>query len=101
MRTFKLDNVIKKTDNEVKIEKLLSMGFVEVDEKGNVKEPKKTDDSKELKAQLEESEAKSKELEAKLKELEAKAKEQENAGKEEEKPAAKPASGKKAETKGE
>lgn len=95
MRTFKLDNVIKKTDNEVKIEKLLSVGFVEVDEKGNVKEPKKTDDSKELKAQLEESEAKNKELEAKLKELEAKAKEQEKAG------ASKQAPGKKVETKGE
>lgn len=101
MRTFKLDNVVKKTNNDVKIEKLLNLGFVEIDEKGNVKEPKKTDDSKELKAQLEESEAKNKELEAKLKELEAKAKEQEKAGKEEEKPAAKTASGKKAETKGE
>lgn len=99
MRTFKLDNVVKKTNNDVKIDKLLNLGFVEIDEKGNVKEPKKTDDSKELKAQLEESEAKNKELEAKLKELEAK--EQEKVGKEEVKPAAKPASGKKAETKGE
>ncbi|SFB90659.1 Rho termination factor, N-terminal domain [Alkalibacterium subtropicum] len=31
MRTFKLDNVIKKTDNDVKIKKYLAMGFKELE----------------------------------------------------------------------
>lgn len=31
MRTFKLDNVIKKTDNDVKIKKYLGMGFKEIE----------------------------------------------------------------------
>ncbi|GEK88888.1 Rho termination factor, N-terminal domain [Alkalibacterium putridalgicola] len=31
MRTFKLDNVIKKTDNDVKIKKYLAMGFKEIE----------------------------------------------------------------------
>lgn len=30
MRTFELDNVIKKTDNETKIKKYLAQGFKEV-----------------------------------------------------------------------
>lgn len=35
MREFKLDNVIKKTDNEVKIKKYLDMGFEEITETQN------------------------------------------------------------------
>lgn len=35
MRAFKLDNVIKKTDNEVKIKKYLDMGFEEITEPEN------------------------------------------------------------------
>ncbi len=30
MRTFKLDNVVKKTDNEVKAKKYLALGFEEI-----------------------------------------------------------------------
>lgn len=71
MKQFKLDNVIKKTDNEVKIKKLLQQGFVEVNEKGEVVKEQLPKDSNELSEELKHSKARIKELETELEKVNA------------------------------
>lgn len=66
MKQFKLDNVIKKTDNKVKIKKLLQQGFVEVNEKGEVVKEQLPKDSDELSEELKHSKVRIKELEAEI-----------------------------------
>lgn len=62
-RRFKLYNVNKETDNEVKANKLLDQGFIEVNKKG---EEIKDESDEDLKVELEETK---KELEKVEKEL--------------------------------
>lgn len=63
MRTFMLNNVVKKTDSDVKARKYLASGFSEVDADGRVIGSKKTDDVKELQIELAAANAKIAELE--------------------------------------
>lgn len=78
MRIFKKDNVIKKTDNTVKIEKLLNLRFVEIDNSGREKESNEVNETRDLKTKLKESDAKREESESKLQEAQNKIKELES-----------------------
>lgn len=57
MRTFQLDNVVKKTDNEVKAKKYLALGFKEIGtEEGDFESENVEELSRdEVKAQLDEA----------------------------------------------
>lgn len=63
MRTFMLNNVVKKTDSDVRARKYLASGFSEVDADGRVIGSKKTDDVKELQIELSAANTKIAELE--------------------------------------
>lgn len=64
MKQYKLDNVIKKTDNEVKANKLLQQGFLEVNEKGVVVKKQLPKDSEKLEEELKQAKAEIEELKA-------------------------------------
>lgn len=64
MKQYKLDNVIKKTDNEVKANKLLQQGFVEVNEKGEAVKKQLPKDSEKLEEELKQAKAEIEELKA-------------------------------------
>lgn len=78
MRTFKQNNIIKQTDNKTKIKHYLDLGFVEVDEQGNIKDTDTNDQTEELKVTVEEQETEIKELKSTVEEQNAKIKELED-----------------------
>lgn len=70
MKTFALDNVIKKTNNEVKGNKLLQQGFIEVDGKGKVIGEKLPKDADKLRKALKDARYEIKQLKDEVQKLE-------------------------------